>query len=143
VPDFGDFSDGFSIQNWFKVWDMCYTARFKKRYNLLLNEVRDLNGCKRKVHLERRVPGLLQKSFDGLNEKCIETIKSVFRRWPNLNPEIPIALHTNDEKIFQTECTQECLGNVSCQGVHNVHNHVPDLNFQLHGVFNVPYNQIE
>ena len=78
-------------------------GRSKKRYILLLN------CCKRKI------PFVLQKGFDGLNEECIETIKSVFRRWAHLeNPEIPIALHTND-------CTQECLGNVvSCQGVHNV-----------------------
>jgi hypothetical protein len=105
VPYFGDFSDVFSIQNWFKVWDKSYTARSKKRYyNLLLEEVRDLNGCKREVHLERRVPVVLQKGFDGLNEECIETIKTVFRRWMNLDPEhpeIPIALHTNDEKFFK------------------------------------------
>jgi len=155
VPYFGDFSDGFSIENRFKVWAKYYTARSKKRYyNLLLDEVRDLNGSKRKVHLERRVPVVLQKDFDGLNEECIETIRAVFRRWLNLeilkssffdpkNPEIPIALRTNDETIFQTDCTQESLVNVLIQGVHDVPNYDPDLHLLLNGVFDVPYNQLK
>jgi len=65
----------------------------------------------------------------------IETIKYVFRRWTNLdpeNPENPIALHTYDEQRY--------LGNVSCQGAQN---YVPDLNFLLNGVLNAPYNQSE
>ena len=74
APTFSDVSDGFSIQNWFKVWNKSSTARSKKRYyNLMLNDVRDLNGCKSYVHLERRVPLVLKKGFDGLNEERIET----------------------------------------------------------------------
>jgi len=108
APYFSDFSDGLSIQNWFKVWNKSYAARSKKRYNLMLNEVWDLNGCKTKVLLQKRVPVILHKGFDGLNEECIETIKTVFRRWLNLeipkshflnptNPQIPIALRTNND----------------------------------------------
>jgi len=81
-----DFSvtDGSAIQNWFTKWNKSRKARSNKRYyNVIQNEVRDLNGGKAKAFLQTGVPISLhwQKGFEGLNEEHIQTITSVFRRW--------------------------------------------------------------
>jgi len=81
APDFS-VTDGSAIQNWFAKRNKSRKARSnKKYYNLIQNEVRDLNGGK--VFLQTGVPISLQwqKGFEGLNEEHIDTITSVFRRW--------------------------------------------------------------
>jgi len=80
APDFS-VTDGFAIQNWFAKWNKSRKARSNKKYNLIQNEVRDLNGGN--AFLQTGVPNSLQwqKGFEGLNEEHIETITSVFRRW--------------------------------------------------------------
>jgi len=82
IPHFNNSSDTPAIQNWFKLWNKSKAARSKRTYyNLMLNEVRDLNGRKTKVLLKTKVPLILQTGFDGLNEECIHSITNVFHCW--------------------------------------------------------------
>jgi len=56
TPRFNNSSDKPAIQNWFKLWNKSKAARSKHTYyNLMLNEVRDLNGRKTKVILKTKV----------------------------------------------------------------------------------------
>ena len=69
---FDDSSDAKSIQNWFQLWNKSKAARAKKRfYNLILNKVTGLNGCKIKLLLETKKR---KKGFEGLNEECISQL---------------------------------------------------------------------
>ena len=69
---FDDSSDARSIQNWFKLWNKSKAARAKKIfYNLMLNKVTDLNGCKIKLLLETKKR---EKGFEGVNEGCISQL---------------------------------------------------------------------
>ena len=81
APDFS-VTDGSAIQNWFTKWNKSRKARSNKRYyNLIQNEVRDLNAGKAFLQTGVSISLHWQKDFEGLNEEHIETITSVFRRW--------------------------------------------------------------
>jgi len=66
-------------------WDKSATVRSHERYfNLILNEIRDVNGGKINTFLDNTgVPISVQwhKGFDGLKKENISTITSRFRQW--------------------------------------------------------------
>jgi hypothetical protein len=78
-------ADRFTIINQFVQWDKSPQARSYERYfNLILNEMRNLNGCRINTFLpDTGVPISVcwQKGFDGLQKHQISTITSVFRKW--------------------------------------------------------------
>jgi len=77
-------ADRYAIIHLFTEWDKS-TARSHERYfNLILNEMRDLNGGKINTFLDNTgVPISVQwhKGFDGLKQENISTITSRFRQW--------------------------------------------------------------
>jgi len=78
-------ADRFAIINQFTQWDKSPQARSDKRYfNLILNEMRNLNGGRIKTFSPNTgVPISVrwQKGFDGLQQHQISKITSVFRKW--------------------------------------------------------------
>ena len=78
-------ADRYAIIHLFTEWDKSPTARSHERYfNLILNEMRDLNGGKINTYLDNTgVPISVQwhKGFDGLKQENISSITKRFRQW--------------------------------------------------------------